>query len=187
MKNPYLYGYLPLITILLFSTTFGIFAVTESLTLFKAIGVYAGMREFLSDFELRILLLVFFAFLFFMVFSALKLIGETIHEVGLLFFSKDQSGESMSTARGGYVIFFFGAVASVFGIQYFWILVGIFIITVLAYFVFIVYKMSDYLSLGGMLAIIFFEILIWALLIVLILYVVIKLYNGILASLPFAK
>ena len=31
MKNPYLYGYLPLITILLFSLTFGIYAIAASL------------------------------------------------------------------------------------------------------------------------------------------------------------
>lgn len=41
----------------------------------------------------------------FMLFSALKLIGETVHELGMLFFSKDYKGETMSAARGGYVIF----------------------------------------------------------------------------------
>ena len=52
-----------------------------------------------------------------MLFSALKLIGETIHEVGMLFFSKDKVGETISVARGGYVIFFIGAFLSAFGIQ----------------------------------------------------------------------
>lgn len=64
MRNPYIYGYLPLITILLFSLTFGMYAVGEALQLFQAIGVYSGMREFLSDFELRVLLLVVFAVIF---------------------------------------------------------------------------------------------------------------------------
>ena len=68
MKNPYLYGYLPLITIILFSFTFGIFAVSESLQLFQSIGVYNGMREFLSDLELRFVLLIVFALIFFMLF-----------------------------------------------------------------------------------------------------------------------
>lgn len=107
MKNPYLYGYLPLITIVLFSLTFGIFAVSESLQLFQAIGVYNGMREFLSDLELRFVLLIIFALVFFMLFSALKLLGETIHELGMLFFSKDKEGQTIHAARGGYVIFFF--------------------------------------------------------------------------------
>lgn len=100
MKNPYIYGYLPLITILLFSLTFGMYAVGKSLQIFQAIGVYSGMREFLSDFELRVFLLIVFAIVFFMLFSALKLVGETIHEVGMLFFSKDNEGATVSQARG---------------------------------------------------------------------------------------
>ena len=105
MKNPYLYGYLPLFTILLFSLTFGIYTVSQSMSLFQAIGVYAGMREFLSDMELKVFLLILFALCFFMLFSALKLIGETIHELGMLFFSKDQNGETMSRGARGICYF----------------------------------------------------------------------------------
>ena len=185
MKNPYLYGYLPLITIILFSFTFGLFAVSESLQLFQAIGVYNGMREFLSDLELRFVLLIVFALIFFMAFSALKLIGETIHELGMLFFSKDKEGQTIHAARGGYVIFFFGAFASVIGIQSILILVTIFIVTIFCYFIFNVYKMSQYMSFVGVVGLIFFEVLSWFLLLALIVYAVVKLYNGILASLPF--
>lgn len=88
MKNPYVYGYLPLITIILFSLTFGLYTVTESIEVFKSIGVYTGMREFLSEIQLRVFLLIVFALCFFMLFSALKLIGETIHELAMLFFQK---------------------------------------------------------------------------------------------------
>lgn len=187
MKNPYLYGYLPLITILLFSLTFGMYAVGVSLELFQSIGVYSGMREFLSDFELRISLLIVFALIFFMVFSALKLIGETIHELGMLFFSKDSEGETMSQARGGYVVLFVGAMCSAFAIQSLYFLVGIFVATIVIYFIFVMYKMSNFLSVGGTVGLLVFEVLAWILLVTLIVYVVLKLYNGILASLPFAQ
>ncbi|WP_342472107.1 DUF5366 family protein [Metasolibacillus sp. FSL H7-0170] len=187
MKNPYLYGYLPLFTILLFSLTFGIFTVTQSIEFFKVIGVYTGMREFLSDIELRMFLLIVFALIFFMMFSAFKLIGETIHELGMLFFSSDKAGEMMNAARGGYVIFFFGALLSAFGIQSFVILLVIFLLTIFIYFIYTVYKMSNFMSIGGMIGLIFFEIIVWALFIILIFYVVMKLYNGVLASLPFAN
>lgn len=186
MKNPYLYGFLPLFTIVLFSFSFGIFAVSESLQLFQAIGVYNGMREFLSDLELRFVLLIVFALIFFMLFSALKLIGETIHELGMLFFSKDKVGETINAARGGYVIFFFGAFASVIGILSITILVAIFLATIFCYFVYNVFKMSQYMSITGVIGLIFFEVLSWFILIALIAYAVVKLYNGILASLPFA-
>lgn len=184
MKNPYLYGYLPLFTIILFSFTFGIFGVSESLQFFHSIGVYNGMREFLSDLELRFVLLIVFALLFFMVFSALKLIGETIHELGMLFFSKDKEGQTIHAARGGYVIFFFGAFASVIGIQSFVILVVIFLATVFCYFIFNVYKMSQYMSITGVIGLIFFEVITWFVIVAIVVYAVIKLYNGILASLP---
>ena len=185
MKNPYLYGYLPLFTILLFSLTFGIYMVSQSMSLFQAIGVYAGMREFLSDMELKVFLLILFTLCFFMLFSALKLIGETIHELGMLFFSKDQNGETMNVARGGYVIFFIGALLSAIGIQSLPLLVIIFGITVAVYFVYTVYKMSHFMSLTGLVGLIFFEILFWTLFSVVIAYILIKLYNGIIASLPF--
>ena len=70
IKNPYLYSYLPLITIILFSLTFGLYSVNEAVVLFHKIGVYAGMHEFLSDVQMRILLLIVFALIYFMIFSA---------------------------------------------------------------------------------------------------------------------
>lgn len=185
MKNPYLYGYLPLFSIVFFSLTFGLYAMTQSIQLFQSIGVYAGMREFLSDFELRVFLLVLFGLFFFMLFSALKLIGETIHELGMLFFSKDQAGEAMHVARGGNIIFFFGSLVSAIGIQSIIILIAIFIATVLIYFIFIVYKMSNFMSFTGMTGIILFEIFSWTLLGATVLFVLFKLYNSAISSLPF--
>ena len=122
-----------------------------------------------------------------MLFSALKLIGETIHELGMLFFSKDKDGETINVARGGYVIFFFGALVSVVGIQYVTVLITIFILTIFVYFIYTVYKRSHYMTWTGMIGLIFFEIIIWAMLLTLIVYAILKLYNGILASLPFAQ
>ncbi|SOC12610.1 hypothetical protein SAMN05880501_10727 [Ureibacillus xyleni] len=187
MKNPYLYGYLPLFAILLFSLTFGMYTVGISLDFLTSIGIYSGMREFLTDLELRVLLLIVFTLCFFMLFSALKLIGETIHEVGMLFFSKDSAGETISVARGGYVIFFFGSLASAFGIQSFVILLIIFMLTVLTYFIFNIYKMSQYLTMSGTIGLIIFEVVFWSIFATFIVYVVLKLFNGLLASLPFAN
>ena len=187
MKNPYLFGYVPFITVVLFSLTFGIYAVFQSMDLFHAIGVYNGMREFLSDFEIKVFLLIVSALLFFMIFSALKLIGETIHELAMLFFSKDRDGETIHIARGGYVIFFIGALATIAGMQSIILLIIILLITVAVYFIYTVYKMSHYMSFIGLIGLIVFEIVVWAAFIAAILFVVVKLYNSILASLPFAN
>jgi hypothetical protein len=163
------------------------YAVGEALQLFQAIGVYSGMREFLSDFELRVLLLVVFAIIFFMAISALKLVGETIHELGMLFFSKDNEGAAVSKARGGYVILFIGAMCSVFAIQSIYALAGIFVLTIFVYFIYLIYKMSLFMSMGGTIGLLIFELFMWTILFSLLVYVILKLYNGVLASLPFAK
>ena len=185
MKNPYIFGYLPFVTIVLFSLTFGVYTVGVSVELFKGIGLYAGMREFLTDIQLRIFLLVIYALLFFMVFSALKLIAETIHETAMLFFSKDVEGKSYSEARGGNVIYFFGALASAGGINSINLLTAIFLLTTFIYFVYVVFKLSKFMTIFSTIGLLVFEIMVWTLLVSTIIYILLKLYNGVVASLPF--
>ncbi|MFS0576553.1 YufK family protein [Sporosarcina sp. 179-K 3D1 HS] len=185
MKNPYLFGYLPFVTISLFSLTFGVYAVSTSIGLFKEIGLYAGMREFLTDMQLRIFLLVVYALLFFMLFSALKLIAQTIHETAMLFFSKDPEGISYSEARGGNVIYFFGSLASAGGIHSIKLLAGIFLLTTFIYFVFTVYKLSKFMTVTSTIGLLVFEITIWSVFLSIIIYILLRLYNGLIASLPF--
>ncbi|MEK5068850.1 YufK family protein [Sporosarcina sp. FSL K6-1508] len=185
MKNPYIYGYLPFVTIVLFSLTFGVYTVSMSVELFKGIGLYAGMREFLTDIQLRVFLLVIYALLFFMVFSALKLIAETIHETAMLFFSKDEEGKSYSEARGGNVIYFFGALASAGGISSVKLLAAIFLLTTFIYFVYVVFKLSKFMTIVSTIGLLVFEITVWAVLVSTIIYILLKLYNGVIASLPF--
>ena len=185
MKNPYIFGYLPFVTIVLFSLTFGVYTVGLSVELFKGIGLYAGMREFLTDIQLRIFLLVIYALLFFMVFSALKLIAETIHETAMLFFSKDVEGKSYSEARGGNVIYFFGALASAAGINSISLLAAIFLLTTFIYFVYVVFKLSKFMTMVSTIGLLVFEIMVWTILLSTIIYILLKLYNGVIASLPF--
>jgi len=185
LKNPYIFGYLPFVTIVLFSLTFGVYTVGVSVELFKGIGLYAGMREFLTDIQLRIFLLVIYALLFFMVFSALKLIAETIHETAMLFFSKDVEGKSYSEARGGNVIYFFGALASAGGINSINLLTAIFLLTTFIYFVYVVFKLSKFMTIVSTIGLLVFEIMVWTILVSTIIYILLKLYNGVIASLPF--
>lgn len=68
MKNPYVFGFLPLITIILFSLTFSTYTMFKAIELFKVIGVYNGMKEFLTDFEIKLFVLIVFALIYFMLF-----------------------------------------------------------------------------------------------------------------------
>jgi hypothetical protein len=184
MRNPYLFGYLPFLTITLFSLTFGVYLVGESIVFFSQIGLYSGMKEFLTDAQLRLFLLVIYTLAFFMIFSALKLIAETIHETAMLFFSIDAVGESYSEAKSGNLIYFFGALASIVGIQSISILLLIFLFTTFFYFVFTMFKLSKFMTMPNMVGLLFFEILVWGILLSGIIYILLKLYNGVLASLP---
>lgn len=187
MKNPYIFGYLPFVTIVLFSLTFGVYAVSESIELFKEIGLYNGMREFLTDIQLRVFLLIIYSLVFFMIFAALKLIAETIHETAMLLFSKDLEGQSYHQARSATVIYFFGALLTVGGINSITIMGVIFLATTFIYFVYVVTKLSKYMSITSMLGLIVFEIITWSVLISSIIFILLKLYNGIMASLPFLE
>ncbi len=119
MKNTYLTSYLPLFSILLFSLTFSVYGVDVFVDLFKKIGVYPGMREFLSDIQLKLTILVLLMVVFFMVFSALKLIAETINGVSMLFFSKDSEGQLYNRIRSGSMIYFIGGLVSVLSLKSF--------------------------------------------------------------------
>lgn len=184
MRNPYLFGYLPFITVLLYSSVFGVYSVGISIELFHTIGLYEGMREFLSDIQLRLFLLVVYALFFFMFFSALKLIGETIHNSAMLFFSKDLEGKSYVEARAGSVIYFVGSIITAAGIHSIKIMGILFLTTTVIYFIYTVFKLSKFMSPLNMIGLISFEVLTWGVLLSGVVYIVLKLYNGVLASLP---
>jgi hypothetical protein len=106
MKNTYLFSYLPIGAILLFSLSFAIYGELQMLKLFGNLGIYQGMLEFFSEAGIKLALLEFFSeagiklallivllLLFFMVFAALKL--------SLLFFSKDSEGKALNSVRRG--------------------------------------------------------------------------------------
>ncbi|PPA69999.1 DUF5366 family protein [Jeotgalibacillus proteolyticus] len=184
MKNTYLSGYYPLFSILLFSLTFSVYGVGISLELFKGIGIYAGMREFLSDLQLKLFILILLMVLFFMLFAALKLIAETINELALLFFSRDQEGAALQKVRAGSFIYFAGALISVASLKSIIGLIVIFIITSFIYFVYFVIKTSTTLTAAGTLGLILFELIVWSALLSSVIYVIVRLYNGLMASLP---
>ncbi|WP_335870354.1 DUF5366 family protein [Bacillus sp. 2205SS5-2] len=184
MKNTYITGYFPLFSILLFSLTFAVYGVDVFVSLFKGIGIYAGMREFLSDIQLNLFVLILLMTVFFMVFAALKLIAETINELSLLFFSKDSSGEAIQSVRPLALVFFIGALVSIVSVNSIVGLMLIFLASCFIYFVLFVYKITPSLSRGGMVGIVLFQVLFWSLVIVIVFFAALKIYNGILASLP---
>jgi Family of unknown function (DUF5366) len=184
LKNTYLTSYLPLFAILLFSLTFSVYGVDVLVDLFKKIGVYPGMREFLSDIQLKFVLLILLMIVFFMVFAALKLIAETINGVSMLFFSKDSEGQLYNRVRSGSMIYFIGGLVSSVSLKSFMGLLIIFAATSIVYFVYFVYKISVTVSKAGIIGVITLQLFTWSSLFMTVFLVILKLYNGVMASLP---
>lgn len=184
MKNTYLTSYLPLFSILLFSLTFSVYGVEVFVDIFQKIGVYPGMREFLSDMQLKLSILILLMVAFFMVFAALKLIAETINGISMLFFSMDSNGLLYNRVRTGSMIYFIGGLVSVLSLKSFLGLLIIFALSSVVYFIYFVYKISPSLSKVGIFGVVGLQVFSWSSLFLTIFFVCLKLYNGVLASLP---
>ncbi|KKI89966.1 membrane protein [Bacillus sp. SA1-12] len=184
MKNTYFTSYFPLITILLFSTSMSIATVIAVIEYLQAFGIYEGMLEFFSNNGIRLALFILFALLYFMVFSALKLIADTVTELSLLFFSKDVTGENLSKIRGGSAIYLIAGALSLAAIQVPLAIVAIFVLATGCYFVYIVYKISNSLTSFSLIGLVLFHVLFWFIFLLGTMYVCFRLYNSVMASLP---
>lgn len=184
MKNTYLTGYFPLIAILLFSSSLSISTSLYALKLLSSFGMYDGMLDYFSEKGIRLALFAAFALLYFMVLSALKLIANTVTELSLLFFANDPEGNNLKKIRMGSMIYLGGGILSFVLLQNaIWIVIWFAVVT-LAYFVFIVYRIYSTLSLMSLVGFILLELLFWFTFVIGILFIFIKLYNSIMASLP---
>ncbi|KEZ47797.1 MULTISPECIES: DUF5366 family protein [Metabacillus] len=184
MKNTYFTSYFPLIAILLFSTSLSISTVSEIVGLLKRLGVYGGMLEFFSESGIKLALFTVFALIYFMVFSALKLISDTVTELSLLFFSKDAEGESLKKIRLGSAFYLAGGGVSLLLVQFGAAIIAVFLLATVCYFIFAVYQFSFFLTSFSLIGLVLFHVLFWSVFLFGILYICMKLYNSLLASLP---
>lgn len=184
MKITYLTGYFPLIAILLFSSSLSISTSLYALKMLSSFGMYDGMLDYFSEKGIRLALFAAFALLYFMVLSALKLIANTVTELSLLFFANDPEGNNLKKLRMGSMIYLGGGILSFVLLQnVIWIVIWFAVVT-LAYFVFTVYRIYSTLSLMSLVGFILLELLFWFTFVIGILFIFIKLYNSIMASLP---
>jgi hypothetical protein len=184
MKNTYFTSYFPLISILLFSTSFSISTVMMVLKVLKRLGIYGGMLEFFSENGIKLALFIVFALIYFMIFSALKLIADTVTELSLLFFSKDVNGESLKKIRLGSAFYLIAAALSLLLVQYGIGIFSVFLLATLCYFIFAVYQFSFFLTSFSLIGLVLFHVLFWSIFLFGILYICMRLYNSLMASLP---
>ncbi|KMK75635.1 DUF5366 family protein [Alkalihalobacillus pseudalcaliphilus] len=184
MSNRYITSHFPLISIVLFSLAFALFVQGFLIEQLMSFGLYEGMREFFSENGIKLTLLFLLLLLFFMVFSALKLIADTTLQLSLLFFSNDEEGKDLIKVRTGSWVFFISGMLSLFLVtEWRWLLL-LFLVACLIYFVYFIYQVSDSMSFFGMFGMVFFHVIFWTGFLLLTLYAAVKLYNSFIASLP---
>ncbi|MBU9720852.1 MULTISPECIES: DUF5366 family protein [Bacillaceae] len=184
MKNTYLTSHFPLISIILFSLSYSIFFENITINYLVDIGLFEGMIEFFSERGIHLTLLFLLWLFFFMLFSALKLIANTINELSLLFFSKDEEGTDLKNVRGGAWIFLITSLLSIAATFNLYLLTGLIILSCFTYFIYFIYKLGDSLTFLSLIGIIFFHMFFWFSFILAIVYALLKLYNSLIASLP---
>jgi len=184
MSNTYITGYLPLIAILLYSMAFGMYAEAELIALLKKFGLYSGVLEFFSDQEIRLTLFFLTSLAFFMLFSALKLLADTMIQLSMLFFSKDREGLLLREARLGSMFYVCSALLSLLFVNHVTIIAGLFVITTLIYFIYFIYKTYSAFTFIGLIGMVCYHTLFWFTFASLVVYACLKLYNSLLESLP---
>ncbi|MFA9557573.1 DUF5366 family protein [Evansella sp. AB-rgal1] len=184
MKNAYLTSHFPLLSIILFSLSLSIYSERNLVLYFMQIGLYEGMIEFFSERGIQLTLLFLLWLFFFMLFSALKLIADTINEVSLLFFSKDEEGSDLKSVRKGSWFFLVGGILSIGLTFHIMLILAVFVAACIAFFIFFIYKVSVTQSSFSLIGIIFFHTFFWFSFGLTVLWALLKLYNSIIASLP---
>ncbi len=184
LKNTYLTSHFPLISILLFSISFSLYTQGFIVQKLNELGVYHGMTEVFSESGIKLTLLFLLMLLYFMIFAALKLIADTIVELSLLFFSKDQEGTELTKIRSGSWLYLIGGLLSLLFFQKIVVVALVLLVVTFSYFVYFVSKVSSSLSTIGLVGLIFFHVFFWFSFTLAIFYALIKLYNSFVASLP---
>lgn len=181
-KNVYMTGYLPLFSIILFSSGFAIYferLLIEKLTYF---GVYQGMQELFEDHVIHLSIGFCLFLLFFMMFAALKLLSDTLTHLGLFFFSKDTEGNLLQQGKGGSWYFFIGGMLAI-ALNHSVLLIGIvFIVASLFYFFQFLLRISYSLSTIGIMGMVFLHLFFWSGFGLFVVYTVMRLYNAFLAA-----
>ncbi|MFB4212048.1 DUF5366 family protein [Shouchella sp. JSM 1781072] len=183
--NRYLTGHLPLISIFLFSLSFALYGQRLAIDWLEQNGILDGMADLLSINEIRIGLILMLMLLFFMIFSALKLIADTVNSLSFLFFSsKADESNSGSKTEGGQWIYFIGSIVALVLHPFIIVVLLAFLVASFAYIVFVVYRIAESLTIPGLIGFICFHLFFWAAFLFTILFVVFRLYNTFIASLP---
>lgn len=184
MKNAYLTSHFPILAILFFCLSFGIWSQQYIAAFLESAGIYQGMLEFFSDNGIKLTMLFVLMLVFFMIIAALKLISDTMMGLSLLFFLSEEKGDIRSYLQSCAWIYLMAGGVSLFLTSYLYILGGLFIGATLASFVYLIIRLAPSLRFAGVAGFLLLHLSFWGLFIFGTGYAGLRLYNSFLHSLP---
>jgi hypothetical protein len=161
-KNIYFFSYFPLVGTLLFSMAFSLFSFELLTDEAKKIGLYQGLSEYVSTTNLNMALFFVLCVFLMMLFSLLKLLGDTFIKLSLLFFSREREGLYFHVSQSASAIFVVGGLIALICSSNIYLLIICLVLTTVSFFGFVLYKLATKLSIYGMAGVISFQIGIWS-------------------------
>lgn len=168
---------------MIFSFSFALFTEYQAIDWLETLGLYSGLLEFFTDTSLKLSLLFLFTLFYFMLFSALKLIADTMNGLALFFFSKDEEGQVLMKIRSGSIIFIVASLFALIFNQSLFVMTAIFACACLGYFIFFMVKVNEYLTIGNMFGMIMLLFTFWAAFIFSVAYILLRVYNALISTL----
>lgn len=185
--NVYVLSYAPLISILLFSTSLAIATSELALSWLKDVGVYNELLQILSARDTKLLVWLGFLIVYFMIFSTLKLISDTINQLGFAFFIKEQIGTTLSMLRPGSILLLVGGCISFAFMTSFPLVCLVLASSFLIYFFFYTFQISKMTTAAGAIGLIVFLFLAWGILLAGLAWVGLTLFNSLGEAILFPK
>ncbi|WP_079476958.1 DUF5366 family protein [Marinococcus halophilus] len=184
MKNAYLTSHFPILAILFFCLSFGIWTQQYTAAFLETAGIYQGMLEFFSENGIKLTMLFILMLAFFMIIAALKLISDTMMGLSLLFFLNDETGDARSYLQSCGWIYLIAGGVSLFLTSQLYLLGGLFIGATLLSFVYLIIRLAPSLRFTGVAGFFLLHLSFWGLFIIGTGYAFLRLYNSFLHSLP---
>jgi len=177
--NVYLLSYAPLIGIILFSMSLAIATSEYIIQWLTQIGVYSELIALLSVQETKILVLVVFFTVYFMLFSAFKLVADTFNQLGFAFFARETNGTSLHRLKPGAIIFLIGSGISFLFLNTLLAVIGVLLATFALYLFYYIWQVSQSLSVLRAIGLLLLQAMMWALLLSGLGWAVLRLFNSV--------
>lgn len=177
--NVYLLSYAPLIGIILFSMSLAIATSEYVIQWLNQIGVYSEIIELLSVQETKVLVLVVFFTIFFMLFSAFKLVADTFNQLGFAFFARETNGTSLHRLKPGSIIFLIGSGISFLFLNTLLAVIAVLVGTLLMYLFYYVWQVSQSMSVPRAIGLLLMQAVMWATLISGLGWSLLRLFNSV--------